>query len=100
MAFSINAYKNLPPQYKKLLDEVKEDVITAQIQAYIDIDKKNLPMLKSRLKEVRYTEKQLAAFRAAAGRPVIEAWIEANKDKFDARGLVQTIFKAAGRTYE
>lgn len=100
VAFSINAHKKLPPQYKKLLEDVKEDVIAAQIQAYIDIDKKNLPMLKSKLKEVRYTEEQLAAFRAAAGKPVIEAWIEANKGAFDARGLVQTMFKAAGRTYE
>ena len=57
-------------------------------------------MLKSKLKEVRYTEEQLAAFRTAAGKPVIEAWIESNKGAFDARGLVQTIFKAAGRTYE
>jgi TRAP-type C4-dicarboxylate transport system substrate-binding protein len=99
VAFSINAYNSLPDQYKKLLDDVKEDVIKAQIQAYIDIDKKNLPMLKSKLKEVVYSEEQLAAFRKAAGKPVIEAWIKDNQDKFDARGLVETMFKAVGRTY-
>lgn len=100
MVFSINAYKRLPEQYKKLLDSVKEDVIKAQIQAYIDIDKKNLPMLKSKLKEVVYTEAQLAAFREAAGKPVIEAWIKENQGKFDAKGLVETVFKAVGRKYE
>jgi TRAP-type C4-dicarboxylate transport system substrate-binding protein len=99
VVFSINAYNSLPDQYKTLLDDVKEDVIKAQIQAYIDIDKKNLPMLKSKLKEVVYSDEQLAAFRKAAGKPVIEAWIKENQDKFDARGLVETMFKAVGKTY-
>jgi TRAP-type C4-dicarboxylate transport system substrate-binding protein len=99
MVFSINAYNELPEQYKQLLGDVKEEVIKTQIQAYIDIDKKNLPMLKSKLKEVRYSDETLAAFRAAAGKPVIEAWIEENQGKFDARGLVETIFKAVGQTY-
>ena len=99
LAFSIKAYEALPAQYKKLLDDVKEDVIKTQIAAYISIDKKNLPMLKQKLKEVRYSEEELAKFRAAAGKPVIEAWIKENEGKFDARGVIQTIFKAVGRTY-
>ena len=99
LAFSIKAYEALPAQYRKLLDDVKEEVIAAQIQAYISIDKKNLPMLKQKLKEVRYSEAELARFRAAAGKPVIEAWIKENQGKFDARGVIQTIFKAVGRTY-
>ena len=100
VVFSIRAYKKLPAQYKKLLADIKEDVIKAQIQAYIDIDKKNLPMLKKRLKEVRYTEAQLAAFRKAAGKPVIEKWIKENQGKFDARGLVKMIYTSVGKTYE
>ena len=100
LVFSINAHNALPDQYKKLLEDVKEEVIAAQIQAYIDIDKTNLPMLQSKLKEVRYSEEQLAAFRAAAGKPVIEVWIEENKGAFDARELVQLIFSTVGKTYE
>ena len=99
VVFSINAYKALPAQYKKLLEDVKEDVVAAQIQSYIDIDKINLPMLKSKLKEVRYSEETLAAFRAAAGKPVIEAWIKANQGTFDARDVVKTRFAAVGKTY-
>ena len=99
VAFSVNAYNSLPDQYKKLLADVKEDVIKAQIQSYIDIDKVNLPMLKAKLKEVRYSEETLASFRKAAGKPVIEAWIKANEGKFDARNVVETMFKAVGRTY-
>lgn len=97
--FSINAYNALPDQYKALLEDLKEDVIAAQIQAYIDIDKVNLPMLKEKLEEVVYSEEELAAFRKAAGRPVIEAWIEENQGKFDARGLVESIFASVGSSY-
>jgi TRAP-type C4-dicarboxylate transport system substrate-binding protein len=99
LVFSITAYNDLPEQYRKLLDDVKDEVVEAQIQAYIDIDEVNLPMLKSTLKEVRYSDETLAAFRAAAGKPVIDAWIEENQSEFDARGVIDTIFQAVGRTY-
>ena len=99
VAFSINAYESLPPQYKALLDDVKEDVIETQIQAYIAMDEKNLPMLRRQLVEIRYSEADLAEFRAAAGRPVIEAWIEENQDRFDARGMIEAIFSAVGQDY-
>lgn len=97
--FSVKAYNALPDQYKALLETVKEDVISTQIQAYIDIDKVNLPLIKAKLAEVVYSDKELTAFRAAAGKPVIDAWIEANQSKFDARGLVQSIFKSVGSSY-
>ena len=99
VVFSINAHKALPDQYKKLLDDVKDEVVKAQIQAYIDIDKVNLPMLEGKLKKVVYTEEQLNSFRGAAGKPVIDAWIEENKDKFDAKGLVELIYTTVGKTY-
>jgi len=99
VVFSINAYNKLPAQYRKLLGDVKEDVIKAQIQAYIDIDKKNLPMLKEKLTEVKFSEEELVKFRAAAGKPVIDKWIAENQGKFDAKGVIDTIFAAVGRKY-
>ena len=99
VVFSINAYNKLPAQYQKLLADVKEDVIKAQIRAYIDIDKKNLPMLKAKLKEVKFSDAELAKFRAAAGKPVIDKWISENQGKFDAKGVIDTIFAAVGRKY-
>ena len=99
VVFSINAHKALPDQYKKLLEDVKDEVVKAQIQAYIDIDKVNLPMLEGKLKKVVYTDEQLNAFRGAAGKPVIDAWIEENKDKFDAKGLVELIYSTVGKSY-
>ncbi len=99
LVFSITAYQALPPQYRALLADVRDAVIEAQIQAYIDVDGENLPMLRATLKEVRYSQTQLGEFRARAGEPVIDAWIKANQSRFDARGLVETIFAAVGRSY-
>ena len=100
LAFSADAYAALPAQYKRLLEDVKEEVIEAQIQAYADVDAENLPMLRETLVEVRYGDAQLEAFRARAGKPVIDAWIAAHQDGFDARGLVETVFAAVGQRYE
>ena len=99
LAFSITAFEALPAQYKKLLADVKEDVIAAQIQAYVDFDAENLPLLTESLREIRYSDVQLAEFRAKAGEPVIEAWIADNQNRFDARGLVETVFEAVGQSY-
>ena len=100
LAFSIAAHQALPPQYKALLGDVKEDAIAAQIQAYVDVDRVNLPMLRESLTEVRYTEAQLAEFRAKAGKPVIDAWVADNQRRFDARSVVESIFAAVGERYE
>ena len=99
LVFGITAYEALPPQYKQLLEDVKEEVIAEQIQAYVDVDAENLPMLKRSLKEIRYTDAQLAQFRARAGKPVIDAWIDENARRFDASGLVEAVFGAVGQTY-
>ena len=98
--FSIGAYRKLPAQYSRLLEDSREEIVKTQIGAYQSADRKNLPLLRSRLKEIRYTDAQIAAFRKVAGRPVIEAWIEENQGGFDARGLVKSMFAAVGRIYE
>lgn len=86
-----DAYSELPEQYQTLLMDVKDEAYEAQIQAYKDIDKKNLPMFREKLTEVTYTDEQLQQFRQVAGKPVWDAWVENNKDKFDAQGLLDFI---------
>ena len=95
VVFSKRSWQALPEQYRKLLQDIKEDVDRAQIQAYIDIDKKNLPMLEKRLEEVTYSEEQLEEFRRIAGKPVWDEWVAENKDKFDARGVLDLVFESA-----
>ena len=97
IVFNKASWAKLPEQYKKLVTDAKDEVNKAQIQAYVDIDKKNLPMLRQRLKEVVYTEAQLDEFRKVAGKPVWDKWVAENKDKFDAQGVLDLVFKTAGK---
>ena len=96
IVFSITAYESLPEQYKQLLVDIKDHVINTQIQAYMDTDTENLPMLKSSLQEILYSDEQIVRFAEIAGKPVVEQWIEEHQDKFDARDLVDTIYKSVG----
>ena len=38
---------------------------------------------------------ELSEFRKTAGKPVWDAWVDANKDKFDAQALLDLIFETA-----
>ena len=100
LAFSISAYESLPAQYQELLESVKNKVIDAQVQAYVEVDKINLALLRETLSEVTYTEEERNAIREVAGKPVIDEWITANQDKFDARGLVDAIYTSVGHSFE
>ena len=79
------SYNKLPKQYQKLLQDLKPEALASMKAAYKKADDKNLPMFKSKLKEIKYDEKTLAEFRKTAGKPVWDAWVNANKDKFDAQ---------------
>lgn len=90
------SWDKLPDQYKKLLTASKAEVNKAQVKAYVDIDKENLPMLGKLLKPVTYSDGQLKDFRRVAGKPVWDKWVADNKDKFDAQGVLDLVFKTAG----
>lgn len=90
--FNKDAYAELPEQYQQLLMDVKAEAYDAQIKAYADIDEKNMPMFREKLDEITYTDEQLAEFREVAGAPVWDAWVEENKDSFDAQGLLDFIW--------
>ncbi|MBE0624807.1 MAG: C4-dicarboxylate ABC transporter substrate-binding protein [Burkholderiales bacterium] len=97
IVFSKSSWAKLPEQYRKLVMDSKAEVSKVQIQAYEEIDKKNLPMLHKKLKPVTYTDAQLKEFRKVAGKPVWDKWVAENKDKFDAQGVLDLVFKTAGQ---
>lgn len=94
-AINQTAYNKLPQQYKDLLAKLKAEAIASVKVAYKKADDKNLPMFKSKLKEIRYDEKTLEEFRKVAGKPVWDAWVAENKDQFDAQALIDLVFEAA-----
>ncbi|UOD49885.1 TRAP transporter substrate-binding protein DctP [Orrella daihaiensis] len=93
--FSKTSYEKLPPQYKKLLEDLKPEVYDVQIKAYQDIDKVNLPKFAATLEGIVYTPEQLEQFRAVAAKPVWDEWVAENKDKFDGQELINIILETA-----
>lgn len=95
--FSKTSYEKLPPQYQKLLQDLKPEYYQVQAQAYQDIDKVNEPMFREKLTEIVYTPEQLAELKEAA-LPVWNEWVEANKANFDGQELIDMILKIAAET--
>ncbi len=94
--FNKAAYEKLPDQYKELLQSLRDDVVTVYRSAYTKADEKNLPIFKEALTEVTYDEGTLAGFREAAGQPIWDRWVQDNQEKFDAKGVLDTVLKAGG----
>ena len=47
------SYNKLPKQYQKLLQDLKPEALASMKAAYKKADDKNLPMFKSKLKEIK-----------------------------------------------
>jgi TRAP-type mannitol/chloroaromatic compound transport system substrate-binding protein len=85
------AYEGLPPQYQKLLMNNRDMVMDVEQAAYAAADTKNLPEFEKTMEKITYSDEVLARFKEVAGKPVWDAWIEANKDKFDSQGVFDAI---------
>lgn len=93
--FNKTSYEALPDQYKELLAKYRDLVLDTELAAYAAADEKNLPEFEASMTKITYSDEQLAEFREVAGKPVWDAWIEANKEKFDAQGVFDAIFEYA-----
>lgn len=92
---SLKSWQALPEQYRKLLMDAKEDAYAALRAAYSAKDDVNIPKWKKKLTMVKYTDAELDRFREIGGQPVYDKWIAANKDKFDAKALLDFVMKTA-----
>ncbi|MAH83051.1 MAG: hypothetical protein CBB68_00880 [Rhodospirillaceae bacterium TMED8] len=92
---SLTAWNKLPKQYKSLMYEARESGYAALKAAYSAKDKVNLPKWRKYLKEVKYSDAELAKFRKVAGQPVYDQWLAANKSKFDSKAFLDAVFAAA-----
>lgn len=95
IVFSKSSWAKLPAQYQKLITAAKAEVDREQVKAYVEIDKKNLPMFQQRLKPVTYSKAQLEEFQRVAGKPVWDKWVEENKGRFNGQELIDAILKIA-----
>lgn len=95
IVFSISAYDALPPQYQELLETIKPELVGVYKEAYEEADAEFLPRFRERLEEITYDEEALAEFREMGGRPVWDAWVEANKGQFDAQAVLDLVLGLA-----
>lgn len=93
--FNKTAFDSLPDQYKKLLMDNRDMVMDVTQEAYAVADAENLPKFEAKLQKIVYTPEQIEEFRKVAGQPVWDAWIAANKDKFDSQGVFDAIWQYA-----
>jgi len=93
---SITAWNKLPPQYQKLLTELRLGAYEELKKAYKEADDKNIPDFKARgLVPITYSAEELAKFRAVGGKPVWDKWVVDHKDKFPAEELIKLILDTA-----
>lgn len=95
LVFNKASFEKLPEQYKKMLLEMAPAAYDAQVKAYEDIDKKNLPEFRKKLTEIVYTDAQLEEFRKIAAKPVWDEWVQANKDRFNGQEFIDLILQTA-----
>jgi len=92
---SLTSWNKLPAAYKKVMMEGKEMGYAALKAAYSAKDKVNLPRWRKALKEIKYSDAELAEFRKVGGQPVYDDWVAKNKDKFDSKAMLAAVFAAA-----
>jgi TRAP-type C4-dicarboxylate transport system substrate-binding protein len=93
-----NAWAQLPPQYQKLVTEIRPKVKEALVTAYQKADEKNLPLFKRRLTFVTYSAADLAEFRKLGAQPVWDKWVaETSAKGAPAKELLDLILQSAAK---
>ncbi len=93
-----NAWAQLPPQYQKLMLELRPRVRDALITAYQQADEKNIPLFKRKLTFITYTPAELAEFRKLGAQPVWDKWVADMSAKgIPAKELLQLIVDTSAK---
>ncbi len=93
-----NAWAQLPPQYQKLMLDLRPRVRDALIAAYHQADEKNIPLFKRKLTFVTYTPAELAEFRKVGAQPVWDKWVaEMGAKGIPSKELLQLIVDTSAK---
>ncbi|WP_372921793.1 TRAP transporter substrate-binding protein DctP [Roseovarius sp.] len=97
MVINTDDFAELPQQYQDLLMEAKDVGYEALKEANRTGTVKALEVFEEELETVRFTDEEMAEFRAKAGQPIWDEWIEENA----AEGLpAQELFGLVMETAE
>jgi TRAP-type C4-dicarboxylate transport system substrate-binding protein len=97
VVLNITSYDKLPPQYQKLLEEVKPAAYAALKAAYKAGDDRYFPEFeKKKITLVKFGEAELAQFRKVAAEPVWEEWAQKREAQgIPGRELLRAIMEAS-----
>ena len=103
LMFSQTAWKALPDEYKKILQDAKPEAYRLQREAYEEADKKSFPLFEKRkLEVVKVTPEMREKLMAIAAKPVWDHWVaDAEKKGLpgkEALDLVLSLAKKAQTT--
>jgi TRAP-type C4-dicarboxylate transport system substrate-binding protein len=79
---SQSAWKALPEEYKKALQDAKEETYALQRTAYEEADKKSFPLFdKRKLEAIKVSDEMRNKLIATAGQPVWDHWVAETEKK-------------------
>ena len=103
VVLSQTAWKALPDEYKKILEDAKPEAYRLQSEAYAEADKKSFPLFEKRkLEVVKVTPEMREKLMTTAAKPVWDAWVADTEKKGlpgkEALELVLSLAKKAQTT--
>ncbi len=82
VVLSQTAWKALPDEYKKILEDARPEAYRLQREAYEEADKKSFPLFEKRkLEVIKVTPEMRDKLISTAGRPVWEQWAAETEKK-------------------
>lgn len=99
LVLSESAWKALPDEYKKILEEARPEAYRLQRAAYEEADKKSIPQFEKRkLEVVKVTADMREKLIATAGRPVWDQWAaEADKKGLPGKEALEKVLSLAAK---
>ena len=94
---NLDAYNDLPPQYREVLDKAEPVAYEAIKKAHAEADKKNLADWEKRgLTAIEYSDAELKKFQEKGAKPVWDAWVqEASAQGVPAQELLDFVLQQA-----
>ena len=82
VVLSQTAWKALPDEYKKILEDARPEAYRLQGEAYAEADKKSFPMFEKRkLEVVKVTPEMREKLITTAAQPVWDHWVADTEKK-------------------
>jgi len=82
VVLSQTAWKALPDEYKKILEDARPEAYRLQREAYAEADKKSFPLFEKRkLEVIKVSQEMRDKLMATAAKPVWEHWVADTEKK-------------------